>query len=447
MIHPLRSIPIPLLLAIAHALPAQHLTGALPPGLAANGHLLLTVSHGSAERPLDSARVDAKGHFDFGKRTYPAGFYHLVMNDTDAVDIILDPREASVQLEFSDRPLQRHIHVVRSAENQRLWAYKLVSKEAQAIEASVAQQKLGLQPTDTRALMQLDSIAGRAMQAQRTKQDAILAEAPDSYFARVLKADRVLEGAQGNGPMAVAGVFDFSDASLMRSSVYDKAVMTFLRNLNAVSEDQFVVASDTLIALAGHDPTCRAYMLDHLIDLFSTYGPDMPLQHIIDQYVVGGVGVAAIDTALQAKVREVLMVSVGAKGPDADLPTPYGPVALHSVVSAHPYTVLFFYSSTCDHCHHEMPGLKDAYLAYRSKGLEVVGIALDADSAEFLQNLQEMQTPYTCYSEFLGWGGKSCKAYQVHATPTFYVLDPRMTIVAKPVDSVDLRKWLDAHMN
>ena len=88
----------------------------------------------------------------------------------------------------------------------------------------------------------------------------------------------------------------------MRSSVYDKAVMTFLRNIHASNEEQFVSATDSLMVYAGRDPECRAYMLDHLIDLYSTYGPEMPLQYLIDRYVVSAHGMAALDPAFRKRV-------------------------------------------------------------------------------------------------------------------------------------------------
>ena len=133
-------------------------------------------------------------------------------------------------------------------------------------------------------------------------------------------------------------------------------------------------ASDSLIVYAGHDPECRAYMIDHLIDLFSTYGPEMPLEYIIDRYVVSPEGLTNIDPALRAKASEILQVAVGAVAPDVDLPAPEGPLPLRSVVEQHRYTVLFFYSSTCDHCHQEMPVLKEVWQAFRPKDVEVIGI-------------------------------------------------------------------------
>lgn len=393
-------------------------------------------------RIVDSTVVSAEGRFAFAQREFPLGFYHLSINDTDQVDLILDPGEKHVELTFSGTPLQRHIAVKRSDENKRLWEYKLVSKEAQAVQAGVFEEKQKLAAGDTKRMLELDSIAARATTLQQAHLQGILSGYPKSYFARVVKADKGVDEAREQNPLAVMKVFDFSDASLMRSSVYDKAVMTFLRNIHASSEEQFVSASDSLLAYAGRDPECRAYMLDHLIDLYSTYGPEMPLQYLIDRYVVSPAGMAAIDPALHAKVADILKVGVGSDAPDVDLPGPEGPIALRPLVEQARYTVLFFYSSTCDHCRAEMPVVKDVYSTFHPKGLEVIGIALDPDTTEFQKAINENGLPWRCYSEFNGWGSSLAKAFRVKATPWFYVLDRRMRIAAKPVDGVALGIWM-----
>jgi hypothetical protein len=85
-----------------------------------------------------------------------------------------------------------------------------------------------------------------------------------------------------------------------------------------------------------------------------------------------------------------------------------------------------------------MPGLRDTYNAYQQKGLQVVGIALDSDTAEFMSTLREQDFPWQSYSDFLAWGSPAAKALQVKAIPSFYLLDRNMRIVAKPMNYLDL---------
>jgi peroxiredoxin len=405
--------------------------------------VVLLGTHGSSHYPLDSVKAGRDGSFAFNTKLPGAGFYQLAVNDTDRVDLILDPREKVVEVDIPGTPLQQHIQVRRSAENQRLWRYKLISKEVQAVRAAVAQEKLTLQPTDTDRLTALDSVLQRAESGKQDLLGSILRDDPESYFAFAIRTDQALEGTPGKGPMAVAAAFDFGDPRLLRSAVYDRAVMTFLQNLNAVTEEQFVVASDTLMVLAGRDADCRAYMLEHLLDLFTTYGPDLASQHLVDRYVAPLGSTAAFSPVLKAKVEAMLKVAVGATGYDVNLNDHGTMRPLSDLIRGAQRTVLFFYSSTCDHCHAQMPGLKELHASHPDPSLRIIGIALDTDSAEFKKCIAENGLPWRAFSEFNGWGSTVAKVYQVKATPAFIVLDPQRRILAKPVDAADLANKLD----
>ena len=221
--------------------------------------------------------------------------------------------------------------------------------------------------------------------------------------------------------------------------MYDKAVMVFLQNMNPVNESQFSVAADTLMVLASKAPECKAYMMDHLIDLFATYGPESALQHMVDAYYVPANAKASVDPDVRAKVEQLMLVSVGRTGPDVTLNDHGVELQLAELAAKYKYTALFFYSSTCSHCHDQIPTLKRDFELFHDKGFNVLGIALDEDSTDFMTSILENAIPWPSYSEFIGWGAKSVKAYQVKATPTFYLLDDKLRIVAKPNDAADLR--------
>jgi hypothetical protein len=231
-------------------------------------------------------------------------------------------------------------------------------------------------------------------------------------------------------------VFNFGDASLLRSSVYDKAVMAFIQSINAISEEQLTNASDTLLQLAWSSMECRDYMIEHLVDLFAVYGPQSTLQHLVDAYLAGDRPAIPMSPRLRAKVEGLLAVSIGSRGVDILLADTLGHLSPLSAVSkGQRFTLLFFYSSTCDHCHAQMPGVNALLAQYRGRGFGVVGIAVDDDRASFRSNIVERGLDFPCFSEFNGWGSAAAKAYEVKATPTMILLDDQRRIVAKPYDA------------
>lgn len=417
-------------------LAAQRLEGAITG--TSRPHILLYAGRGEHYVAIDSARIDDKGHFAFHTPMRATGVYQLALSDSDRVDVLMDGVEPLVLLEFDGVPLDRHMLVRRSDENQRFWELRMASRQAEATRWAVMQAKATLKPDDFTAIRQQDSLAQQAQRERDRHVQRLVDGAPRSYFAKLVKADEDVTDAAGKSPMDLARVFDLGDPALLRSSIYDRAVMTFLRNVNAVHEDQFLVASDSLMALAQRDPDCQAYMLEHLLDLFSTYGPDRAAQHLLDRYVVQAKQPVAMSPALHARVADMLKVAVGATGPDLTLNDSGKLFQLSAEVRLHRYTLLFFYSSTCEHCHAEIPKLEELYKTYAAKGFAVIGLALDADSTEFRQRISESAVPWLSTSEFIGWGAQSAKLYQVKATPSFYLLDDRLHIVAKPYDTEEL---------
>lgn len=423
-------------------LQAQLLQGHFDDPLAAGRQLVLSQARGGGFKAVDSVRIGPAGDFDFKGEFQATGFYNLVINDSDRVDLILDVREPLVYLQFDSLPMEDHMHVRTSDENMRLWEFKYISRETQAVQKGVAQQRLELAPTDTIALGQLDQAEERAERMQDDYLQQLAQGGASDFFTKALRVDRAIQETRGQGPMAVAKVCDFSDPELMRSSVYDKAVMYFIQNLNVRNEDQFSMAADTLMMLASRNKDCQAYMLDHLIDLFSTYGPESALQHLIDRYVVPSGNSAAVAPELRAKVDALMQVSVGRSAPELELRDRGVVTPLSDIIRKNRYTALFFYSSTCEHCHAQIPTLKIDRSKYLAKGFNVIGLALDVDSMDFLKSIEENTVPWKCYSEFKGWGAQSATAYLVKATPTFFLLDDKMKIVAKPSDAEELGKVL-----
>ena len=242
------------------------------------------------------------------------------------------------------------------------------------------------------------------------------------------------------GAQAVARACNFSDPDLMHASVYDRGVMAYLQNMDIRDESQIAPGADSLVAFASADTACRAYMVEHLVDLFATYGPQSTLEHVINTYVLPSG--TAIPASLKAKVDALMKLAVGHIAPEISLNDHGSPVALSSMVKPNRYTAIFFYSSTCEHCHAQLPQLKIDRMRYHAKGFDVVGIALDVDSADFLKCIRENGIPWRCFSEFNGWGARSAKAFMVNGTPSFFLLDDRMKIVAKPTDADALAQTL-----
>lgn len=424
---------------------AQRISGTLIPHKELPGKVVLQEAWGGSHRSVDSTTVDRKGKFQFPAKQRGPGFYRLAFGPTETVDLIIDPRETEIVLQFADTPLQEHIMVQRSTGNQRLWEYKRASREGQIKLSSIQEERRGLSLNDREAQAQLDAREEAVHVWQKAVLDRLIAVDPSGSFERIILADRRLSDAAGKGPDAVKEAIDWTDQALVRSSVMPKALMGYLQELPEATTEDFSNSSDSLLIWSQPDTLCWAFARSFLVRLFSIYGPDVVAQHLVDRYVVGSGSLVPADQELRGATEALLRVSIGATAPSVFLvdPVEQDTLELAVLLKDQAYTLLFFYSSTCDHCHQQMPGLIDLYREKREKGFEILGIALDIDLQEFQSTLKDRGLIWPSFSELNGWGSSPAKAFAVRSTPSLFLLDRNGVIVAKPYDHQELRTTLE----
>jgi len=422
----------------------QFLEGAYSPAHEKAGqYLVLYRTWGAEHIPIDSALVSKRGVFRFKDAFRPSGYYRVGFGD-DQVDLILSPIESTAHFVFTGSPLREHLQVKFSLENQRLWEFKFASRDAQAQAQRIASQRMVTDPRDSDALLRLsaeeESVKSRLSQTL----DHLVMQDSGSYFAKTILADKRLVEALPEGPKAVRDAMDWGDASLVRSSVYPRAIMAILQSATPAMPQVLVNAADSIMAWAAADTNCWAFAREQLIGIFVTYGPDEVVQHMVDEYVTGSSAIVPADEKLLSLVAEQLKAAVGSVAPSTMLPSPNSGQAIELLteVSQHRFTVLFFYSSTCDHCHDEMGPLNSVYDSWAAKGLQVLGIALDNDENEFKTTIQERGLRFPCFSELKAWGSPAARAFAVRATPSFILLNHDGRIVAKPHDTLELEQAL-----
>lgn len=291
----------------------------------------------------------------------------------------------------------------------------------------------------------LDSLEALVKSDQRSALRKLVQQDTASYFAQIVNADERLMKAVPFGVRAIGASFSWSDARLLRSSIYPKAIMSFLEATAMDTTGSLMAACDSLLTWSAGDTSCWRYTRLTLVKLFSEYGHDQVTQHIVDRYVAGKAALLPAEPELQVLIADLLRVSIGSQAPEVSLKDLSGtpPVALVDLVKAHSFTCLFFYSSTCDHCHDQMPGLRQLRNEFKDRGFEVVGIALDTDSSEFRSTIESEHLDWPSFTDLMGWGAPAAKAFVVKSTPSFCLIDRSGRIVAKPYDHQELRALLE----
>ena len=150
-------------------------------------------------------------------------------------------------------------------------------------------------------------------------------------------------------------------------------------------------------------------------------------------------------TSGQKEVRDITdkieldnRLRIGAKAPEIQWKDKEANMKLSDLSGAQNFVVLFW-SSTCSHCLKEVPELyntlkDDASVQVLAVGLEDDDNSWKTESAKLIG-----------FTHVLGlgkWENEYVSLYDVHQTPTYYVLDDQKRIVAKPSSLEELLSFL-----
>lgn len=102
--------------------------------------------------------------------------------------------------------------------------------------------------------------------------------------------------------------------------------------------------------------------------------------------------------------------------------------------------VIVFWASTCSHCEAELPKIIEKYAAMKAQNIEVIALSLDNEEVAYVNKVRSL--PWINDSEIKGWYSSYVDKYNVHATPTYYILDGNNKIIAKPDHAADVISYL-----
>mgnify|MGYP000185692316 CR=1 FL=1 len=102
--------------------------------------------------------------------------------------------------------------------------------------------------------------------------------------------------------------------------------------------------------------------------------------------------------------------------------------------------ILVFWSTTCSHCLREIPELHK--FTIDNKDVKVIAFSLEDDKygwESYKENLYG-------WHNVLGlekWKNKTARTYNIHSTPSYFILNADKKIIAKPEELKDVKLFLD----
>jgi peroxiredoxin len=236
---------------------------------------------------------------------------------------------------------------------------------------------------------------------------------------------------------------DFSDESLIHSPVLTDKIFDFLVTYNQPGfnqeqrENAYMKAVDAVMSqmepqLSTSEVGNPVYefILNYLVTGFEGLNMEKVLTYIAENYA-GNLCQTDEKTTLERKL-EFQKMKPGDVVPDFTMENLRGePVTLSHVLK--PKNIILFWASWCPHCAEMLPQMKAWRRQFQANELEIIAISLDTSKSDWQQIVRETRfDEFFNLSELKGWDGDVAKKYNIYATPTMFIVDDNLRILAKP---------------
>lgn len=225
---------------------------------------------------------------------------------------------------------------------------------------------------------------------------------------------------------------------LLESSSLLKPILVNYLNTSAAngSKDLVPAAIDKLLTAVNTETPRGQTVLSELIDIFDNYG----MEDLKQKYLTEAKNLkCTINDRLSSTIEINKNTEIGAKFQDYKFTNPFNTKAKSIYGVKADKKIIVFWSSTCAHCEKELPEILAKYNQLKAMNVEIIGLSMDSDKESYSNKIKSF--PWINDAELKGWYCSYADTYNIHATPTYFVLDSDNKIIAKPDHSKDVIEY------
>ena len=285
----------------------------------------------------------------------------------------------------------------------------------------------------------------RRQQSFHEVTEQLISDAPDSFAARLIKADREMaidpksSGAEQRQMLIdhFLDEVDFNDLSLIPTNVLTTKMIDYLslfQGFEGVNDPNvaFAIGLGKILEKAKVNTKMYGFVLEYMLKGFTALGMDAVTDYLLNYPQLGEGDITVEDGMMLDSISAPYQkVRVGVKAPDISGLTINGdPYRLYD--SQAKRKIVFFWSTECEYCHDFLTAIRKNLDL--ENDYELVTIALAESKKEVEKAVKKMKLLGHHFYEEERWEGEIIKNYHVFSTPTVFVLDADNNIVLKPYD-------------
>ena len=226
-----------------------------------------------------------------------------------------------------------------------------------------------------------------------------------------------------------------SNEMLETSSLLKPLLISYLNNAPKTSVSGSI---DKLLTALNVETPRGQTVLSELIEIFDTYEmSDLKKKYLTEASSLK----CTINDRLAATISTNKNVEMGATFQNYIFTQPFNTTVKSIYDVKADKKIVLFWASTCSHCEEEIPKIIEKYNELKAQNIQVIGLSVDSDKEKYEKRIKDL--PWINDAEIRGWNSSYAEKYNVHATPTYFVLDKDNKIIAKPDHVADLFKFLN----
>ena len=231
----------------------------------------------------------------------------------------------------------------------------------------------------------------------------------------------------------IVNFIDKSNDMLESSSLLRPILVSYL---NVGGNTNVNASVDTLINKLNVETPRGQTVLSELIDIFDVYD----MNEFKTKYLTLAKDLkCTINDRLASTLKSNAATDIGAVFPAYKFHAAVNTSAKSIADVKADKKVIVFWSSTCSHCENELPQLLTKYKELQAKNIQIIGMSLDTDKNAYTTKIAAF--PWINDSELRGWNSSFAEMYNIHATPTYFILDANNKIISKPSHVGDVLEY------
>lgn len=412
---------------------------------------------------VDSVKAE-NGVLNFkGSEPLKGGIYLVVLSPSKYYDFVISGEETKFSFEADTTDYIKSVKFEGSKENDILFNYRKFLAD-KSDEAMSIQKQMSVQ--NDQASMELNRNKMKNLQDEVTNYMKTTVTTNGNTFAsKIIKANMEPELPKEapilpNGKRDSTYLFnlykkkffeniDFTDERILRTPFLQSKVEKYFKDLVYQVTDSINVDADKVLKLAKKNKDVYRYVLWMVTNKYENIdivGLDGVFIHLAEDYYLKDAD--WLDSTQRAKFQErvniLKPIQTGKIMPALILSDTLGIEQNLNNIKAK-YTIVYFYSPDCGHCKDHAPELVKYYDENRSKGIEVLNVAVDYD----LEKIKKFVSTYKTGKMRNLWDSKGRYVFRnkfdIYSTPTSYILDSEKRILGKRIPIEEFNKFIEFH--